>query len=112
MCLYGGKHRGQDRKQGELKSSSAGTGLKAPGQQCLSRWEMHRTTVNDFSLDDGSSDLGEITFSLEKIVIGIQPDNQTSTSFASSKIVFLQMSCKLEDTKELADEENKQFNPG
>ena len=73
---------------------------------------MHRTTVDDCSLVDGSSDLGENTFSLEEFVIGGQPDSQTPTSFASSKIVFLHMSCKPEDTKELDNEENKQFDPG
>ena len=51
-------------------------------------------------------------FSLEEFVIGTQPDSQTSTSFASSKIVFLEMSYKPEGTKELANDENKQFDPG
>ena len=49
----------------ELESSSAGTGLEAPGQQYLSSWEIQRTTVDDCSLVDGSLDLGETTFSLE-----------------------------------------------
>ena len=55
-----------DPELGELElSSSAGMGLEAPGQQCLSNWEMERTTGNDCLLVDGSSDLGETTFSLE-----------------------------------------------
>ena len=83
---------------GELESSSAGTGLGAPRQQCLSNWEMERTTVDRCLLVDGSSDLGETTFSLEKLVIGTQPDSQNSTSFALSKTVFLQMSSNIEDT--------------
>ena len=51
-------------------------------------------------------------FSLEEFVVGMQLDSQPSTSFASSKPVSLQMSCKPEDTKELANEEIKQFDPG
>ena len=60
---------------GKLGSSSAGTGLEAPGKQCLSNWEMKRITVDGCSLIDGSSDLGETTISLEKLVIGTQTDN-------------------------------------
>ena len=41
---------------GELESPSAGTGLEAPGQHCLSKWEMERTTVDGCSLVDGSLD--------------------------------------------------------
>ena len=68
---------------GELESSSAGTGFEAPGQQCLWNWDMERTTVDGCLLVDGSSDLGETTYSLEEFIIGRQPDSQTSTSFAS-----------------------------
>ena len=35
-----------DPEPGELELSSAGTGFGAPGQQCLSNWEMERTTVD------------------------------------------------------------------
>ena len=96
---------------GELESSSAGTGFKAPGQQCLSNWEMEQTTVDGCPPANGSLDLGETPFSLEELVIGTQPDSQILTSFASSKIVRQQMSHKPEDN-ELANEENKQFDPG
>ena len=92
---------------GEFESSSTGTGFEAPGQQCLLNWEMERTTVDGCLLVDGSSDLGETTFSLKEFVIGAQTDS----SIASSKIIFLQMSSKTKD-KELANEENKQFDPG
>ena len=95
----------------KLKSSSTGTGLEAPGQQCLSNWEMERTPVDDFLLVDRTSDLGGTAFSPEELVIGAQPDGQISTSFPTPKTVFLQMSCKAEDTKELANEENKRFDP-
>ena len=56
--------------------------------------------------------MGQTTFSFEEFAIGTQPNSQTLASFASSKTVFLQMSCKLEDTKELVNEEHKQFDPG
>ena len=101
-----------DPERRELESSSTGTGLEAHGQQCLSNWEMERTIVDDCSLVDGSSGLGRTIFSLEDFGIGMQPDSQTSTSFASSKIDCPQMSRKPEDTKELANKENKQFDPG
>ena len=92
---------------GELESSSAGMSLEAPGQQCLSNWEMERTTVDGFLLVDGSLPLGETTFFLKELVIGTQPDSQNSTSFASSKTVFLQMSSKLEDTKKLGQQKKQ-----
>ena len=98
-------------ERGALESSSAGTGLEAPGRQCLSNWKMERTTVDDCSLVDDILDLGQTTFSLEEFVIGPQPDSQSLTSFPSSKTVFLKMRCSPEDTKELANEENKQFDP-
>ena len=98
--------------QRELESLSAGKGLKAPGQRRLSSWEMQRTIVNDYLLVDGSTDLGEATSSLEDFAIGVQSNNQTFPVASSQKILFLQMSCKPEDTKELANEENKQFDPG
>ena len=92
---------------GELESSSAGMSLEAPGQQCLSNWEMERTTVDGCLLVDGSLPLGETTFFLKELVIGTQPDSQNSTSFASSKTVFLQMSSKLEDTKKLGQQKKQ-----
>ena len=73
---------------------------------------MERTTVDNCSLVDGSLDLGETNFSLEEFVIGTQTDSQNSISFASSKNGFLPMSCKPEDAKELANKENKRFDPG
>ena len=59
---------------GELESSSAGTGFEAPGQQCLSNWEMERTTVDGCLLVGGRSYFGETTFSLEEFVIETQTD--------------------------------------
>ena len=71
-------------ERGELESLSVGTGLEAPGQQRLSTWEMQRTTVDDCSLVDGSSDLRENTYFPTDLVIGAKPYNQTSP-FASSR---------------------------
>ena len=95
-----------DPELGELKSSSAGTGFKAPGQQCLSNWEMERTPVDDCLLVDENSNLGENIFFLQELAIGTQTDSQT----ASSKAVCQKISCKPEG-KELINEENKQFDP-
>ena len=110
-CMEENTEGEMDPELGELESSSAGTVIEAPEQQCLSNWEMEGTTVDGCSLVDGSSDLGETTFSLEELIIGRQPDSQTSTSFASSKIVCQKMSHKPKG-KELANKENKQFDPG
>ena len=72
---------------------------------------MKRTTVDGRLLVDGSSNSRKSTFSLEDFVNGTQSDSRTSTSFASSKIVCPQISRKPQD-KELANDENKQFDPG
>ena len=58
---------------GELESSSAGMGFEAPGQQCLSNWEMERTTVDECSLVDGSSELRKPLFPPEEILSGRKP---------------------------------------
>ena len=54
------------------QSQRAGTRVKAPGQLRLSGREMQRTTVDDFTHADGSSELGA-TISLQ-VVIGMRPD--------------------------------------
>ena len=100
-----------DPERGALESLLADTDLEASGQQRLSSWEMHQTTVDDCLLVDGSLYLGEPPFSLEDFIIRV-PDNRTITSFSSSKNRFLQMSCKPEDTKELANQVVKQFDHG
>ena len=56
---------------GEFKSLSAGTGLEALGQHCLSNGGMGRTMVDGCLLVDGSSDLREHTFSLEELVANL-----------------------------------------
>ena len=54
--------------------------------------------------------LRETTFFLEEFIIGTQTDSRTSTLFASLKTVCPQMSRKPENM-ELANEENKKFDP-
>ena len=72
---------------GQLELSPADTGFEAPGQQCLSNWEMERTTVDGYLLVSVSWNLVKNIFSLEELVIGTQTDSRTPTSFASSKTV-------------------------
>ena len=59
-----------DPEQGELESSSAGTGLETPGQQCSQNegiWETGRTTVNGFlTAGEGSSQGGNISSPTER----------------------------------------------
>ena len=71
-----------DPERRALESLSADTDLEALGQRCLSSWEMHRTTIDDRSLGDGSSYLGEPPFSLADFISRV-PDNRTTTSFSS-----------------------------
>ena len=74
---------------GQLESPSAGTGFEAPGQQCLSNWEMEQTsTVGGCLLVGVSSNLGENLFPLEELAMGLTKD------------------------KESANEENDQLAPG
>ena len=51
---------------GKLESSSAGMGLEAPGQQCLSNWEIGRTNVDGCLLVDGGSKFGGHHFFLRR----------------------------------------------
>ena len=82
-------------------------GFEAPGQRYLSNWEMEQATVDGCLLVDGSSDLGGNTFSLEElVVIGTQPDSQTSSK------VFCQKKSRKPEDNELDNEENKQFDLG
>ena len=59
-----------DPEQGELKSSSAGTGLETPGQQCPQNdgiWETGRTTAAGFlTASVGSSQGGNISSPTER----------------------------------------------
>ena len=74
---------------GQLESPSAGTGFEAPGEQCLSNWEMEQiSTVDGCLLVGAGLDLGKNVFSLEALVVGLPKD------------------------KESANEGNKQVDPG
>ena len=64
----------------QLVSPSPGTGFEAPGQQCLSNWEMEQITAVDGCLLVGlSSKLGENIFPPEELAIGL-PKNKESAN--------------------------------
>ena len=72
----------------ELKSSSAGTGLNTPGQQCHPIWETGRTTADGFLTAGVGSNLGKHTSPTTERV-----DTRavrTTTTSAASHITFLQ----------------------
>ena len=82
LCIEGHNEGGMDPEPGELepssagtgqlKSPSAGTGVEAAGQQCLSNWDMEQTSIVDGCLLVGvSSNLGKNIFSLKELVIGL-----------------------------------------
>ena len=100
-----------DPEPSQLESPSNGTGFETPGQQCLPKWEIGRTTVDGCLLAGVRSNLGETIFPLAGIVFGMQTDSETATTFASSKTAFLQKSRK-PGSSEPASKENKQFDPG
>ena len=89
----------------ELKSSSAGTGLKTPGQQCPQNegtWEQRRTTANGFlTAGVDSSQGGRIPSPTESV--DTQADKSTRIT---GDIIFLQKAHKPRS------EQNKQFDPG
>ena len=99
VCIDKGTEGKMKPERGALESQQADTGPGAPGEQCLSSWEMQQTTVADCLLADGSSDLGENTSSLQNFVIGVKPRNQTFPLASSQNLVFLQMSYKPGDSK-------------
>ena len=94
-----------DPEQGELESSSAGTGLETPGQQCPQNegiWERGRTTANGFlTADVGSSQGGNISSPTER---------------AKSTATIADISSKAATPEnrrhKTTSEENKQFDPG
>ena len=45
VCMEESTQGKMDPERGALESSSAGTGLEGPEQQCLLSWELHRTTT-------------------------------------------------------------------
>ena len=63
---------------GQRESPSTGTGFETPGQQCLPKWEMGRTTVDDCLLVGMSSNLGGNVFYLEELAIGLPKDKKSA----------------------------------
>ena len=94
-----------DPERGELKSSSAGTGLETPGQQCPLNegiWEAGRTTAAGFlTAGVGSSQGGNISSPTER---------------AKSTATIADISSKAATPEnrrhKTTSEENKQFDPG
>ena len=96
----------------ELESSSAGTGLKAPGQQCTPNegiWETGRTTADGFlTAGVGSNQGGDISSPTTEHVDTRAGTKNTTTS---ADTTFLQQGHKPRD-EEKGSQENKQFDPG
>ena len=70
---------------GQPESSSAGTGFETPVQQCLSSWEMERTTVDGCLLVHGTSNLRETYFAWKNSLSERSPIDYSR--IASLKIV-------------------------
>ena len=100
-----------DLKLKELESSSAGTGLKTPRQQCPPNggtWETGRTTADGFlTALVGSNQGGNISSPTERVDTRVG----TKSTTTSADINFLQQGHKPKD-EDKGSEENKQFDPG
>ena len=96
-----------DPDRGELESSSAGTGLENPGQQCPPNegiWETGRTTADGIlTAGVGSNQGGSISSPTECVDTRAITKSTTTTS---ADITFLKQGHKPRS------EENKQFDPG
>ena len=106
-----------DPKRGKLESSSAGTGLITPGQQCLPNegtWETGRTATDGFlAASVGSNQGGNISSPTERV------GTTKSTTFADisspTKHVGTRARTAATPAKrrhKTISEENKQFDPG
>ena len=94
-----------DPEQGELKSSSAGTGLETPGQQCPPNegtWDQGRTTASGISTAGVGSNQGESISSLTERA----KDTKTFADISSTAAT------PAERRHKTSSEENKQFDPG
>ena len=94
----------------ELESSSAGTGLETPGQQCHPIWKTGRTTADGFLTAGVGSNLGKHTSPTTERV-DKRAVRTTTTTSAASNITFLQQGHKPKD-KDKCSGENNQFDPG
>ena len=94
-----------DPERGELKSSSAGTGLKSPGQQCPPNegtWDQGRTTASGILTAGVGSSQGEnISSPTERAKSTRTIADISSTAATPSK-----------RRRKTSSEENKQFGPG
>ena len=99
-----------DPKLKELESSSAGTGLEIPGQQCPPNegtWETGRTTADGFlTAGVGSNQGGKISLPTERVT---RAGTKSTTTYAN--ITFLQQGHKPKD-EDKGSEANKQFDSG
>ena len=89
----------------EPKSSSAGTGLETPGQQCPPNegvWEQRRTIANGFVTAGVDSSQGERTPS--------PPERSTST--ITSADIFSTAAIQKKRRRKTPSQQNKQFDPG
>ena len=112
VCFELESNKGKmDPKLKELESSSAGTGLETPGQQCPPNegtWKTGRTTADGFlTAGVGSNQGGSIYSPTERVDTRASTKSTTTTA----DITFLQQSHKPKDEDE-GSEENKQFDPG
>ena len=102
----------------ELESSSAGTGLKTPGQQCLPNertWDTGRTTANGFLTASVGSTQGEkISSPTERV--GTTKSTTTSADISSpTEHVGARAETAATPGKrrhKTTSEKNKQFDPG
>ena len=100
VCFKLESNKGKmDPKLIELESSSAGTGLETPGQQCLPNertWDQGRTTADGFlTAGVGSNQRGNISSPTEHV--GTRAGTAATPEKRRHKIT---------------SEENKQFDPG
>ena len=94
-------------ERGELKSSSAGTGLETPGQQCppnVGTWDQRRTTASGFLTAGVDSNQGGNIFSPTTESGDTRAGNNSTR--ITAVITFLQQGHKPRS------KENKQFDPG
>ena len=107
-----------DPKRGKLESSSAGTGLITPGQQCLlneGTWETGRTTADGFlTASVGSNQGGNISSPTE--CVGTTKSTTTFVDISSpTEHVGTRAGTAATPAKrrhKTISEENKQFDPG
>ena len=109
VCMRLESNEGKmDPELKEIESSSAGTGLETPGQQCPPNegtWETGRTTADGFlTAGVGSNQGGDISSPTTEHV-------DTRAVRTTADITFLQQGHKPRD-EDKGSEENKQFDPG